>query len=55
MTCASMQDIMLILMRRTETASAGVSILSCENALTLSGLIASMSWSTWLSPRRTVL
>jgi hypothetical protein len=28
---------------------------SCGNDSTLSGLIASMSWSIWPSPRRTVL
>jgi hypothetical protein len=54
-TCASMQVIMLILMRRRETTSAGVSTPSCENVSTMSVLIASMSWSTWPSPRRIVL
>jgi hypothetical protein len=53
--CASMQVIMLIPMRRRETASTGVSIPSCGNVSTLSGLIASMSWSTSPSPRRIVL
>jgi hypothetical protein len=46
---------MLILMRRRETASAGVLTPSCGNDSTLSGLIASMSWSTWPSPRRIAL
>jgi hypothetical protein len=55
MTCASTQVIMLIPMRRRETASAEVSIPSCVSVSTLSRLIASMSWSTWPSPRRTVL
>jgi hypothetical protein len=55
MTCASMQDIMLILTRRKETSSAGVSTPNCENVSTLFGLIASMSWTTWPSPRRIVL
>jgi hypothetical protein len=32
-----------------------VSIPSCVSVSTLSGLIASMSWSTWPSPRRIVL
>jgi hypothetical protein len=32
-----------------------VSTPSCGNVSTLSGLIASMSWSTWPSPRRIVL
>jgi hypothetical protein len=54
-TCASTQVIMLILIRRRETASAGVSTPSCVSISTLSGLIASMSWSTWPSPRRIVL
>ena len=48
-TYASMQVIMLIPMRR-ETASAGVSTPSCGNVLTLSGQIASVSWSTWPLP-----
>jgi hypothetical protein len=55
MTYASTQVIMLIPMRRRETASAEVSIPSCVSVSTLSRLIASMSWSTWPSPRRTVL
>jgi hypothetical protein len=55
MTYASMQVIMLTLMRRREIASTGVSIPSCVSVSTLSGLIASMSWSTWPSHRRTVL
>jgi hypothetical protein len=55
MTYASMQVTMLILMKRRETASAGVSTPSCGNVSTLSVLITSMSWSTWPSPRRTVL
>jgi hypothetical protein len=45
-TCASTQGIMLILMRRRETVSAGVSTPSCVSVSTLFGLIASMSWST---------
>jgi hypothetical protein len=49
-TYASMQGIMLILMKRRGIASAGVSIPSCGNDSTLSELIASMSWSTWPSP-----
>jgi hypothetical protein len=40
---------------RRETASTGVSTPSCGNVSTLSVLIASMSWSTWPSPRRTAL
>jgi hypothetical protein len=55
MTYASMQVIMLTLMRRREIASTGVSIPRCVSVSTLSGLIASMSWSTWPSHRRTVL
>jgi hypothetical protein len=55
MTYASMQVTMLILMRRRETAFAGVLTPSCENDSTLSGLIATMSWSTWPSPRRIAL
>jgi hypothetical protein len=50
-TCVSTQVIMLIPMRRRETASTGVSTPNCESVSTLSGLIASMSWSTWPSPR----
>jgi hypothetical protein len=41
---------MLIQMRRSETAFAGVSTPSCVSVSTLSGPIASMSWSTWHLP-----
>src|SRR5688572_24176211 len=54
-TYASMQGIMLILMKRRGIASAGVSLPSCGNDSTLSGPIASMSWSTWPSLRRIAL
>ena len=54
-TYASMQGIMLILMKRRGIASAGVSIPSCGKDSTLSGPIASMSWSTWPSLRRIAL
>jgi hypothetical protein len=53
--CASTQGIMLILMRRRETVSAGVSTPSCVSVSTLFGLIASMNWLTWPSHRKTVL
>jgi hypothetical protein len=54
-TYASMQGTMLILMKRKETASVGVLTPSCGNDSTLSGLMTSMSWSTWPSPRRIAL
>src|SRR5688572_31407893 len=54
-TYASMEGIMLILMKRRGIASAEVSIPSCGNDSTLSGLIASMSWSTWPSLRKIAL
>jgi hypothetical protein len=55
MTCASMLDIMQIQMRRRETGSEGGSALSSVIVSTSSGPTATMSWSTWLSPRRTAL
>jgi hypothetical protein len=54
MTCASMLDIMQIRTRRRETGSGGGSTLSSLTISTPSGPTAIMSWSTWLSPRRTV-
>jgi hypothetical protein len=53
MTCASMLDIMQIRMRRRETCSGGGSALSSVTVSTPSGPTVTMSWSTWLSPRRT--
>jgi hypothetical protein len=53
MTCASMLDIMQIRTRRRETSSGGGSTLSSVTVSTPSGPTATMSWSTWLSPRRT--
>jgi hypothetical protein len=55
MTCASMLDTTRIQMRRRETGSGGGSALSSVIVSTLSGPIVTMSWSTWLSPRRTAL
>jgi hypothetical protein len=55
MTSASMLDITQIRMRRRETGSGGGSALSSVTASTPSGPTATMSWSTWLSPRRTAL
>jgi hypothetical protein len=52
MTCASMLDIMQIRTRRRETG--GGSALSSVTVSTPSGPTATMSWSTWPSPRRTV-
>src|SRR6187455_752387 len=53
MTCASMLDIMQIRTRRRETGSGGGSALSSVTVSTPSGPTATMSWSTWLSLRRT--
>ena len=55
MTCASMLDITQIRMRRRETGSGGGSALSSVTVSTPSGPTVTMSWSTWLSPRRTAL
>ena len=55
MTCASMRDIMQIQMRRRGTGSGGGSALSSGIVSTPSGPTATMSWSTWLSPKRTAL
>jgi hypothetical protein len=55
MTCASMRDIMQIQMRRSETGSGGGSALSSVTVSTPSGPTVTMSWSTWLFPRRTAL
>jgi hypothetical protein len=52
MTCASMLGIMLIRTRRRETGSGGGSALSSVTVSTPLGPTATMSWSTWLSPRR---
>jgi hypothetical protein len=54
MTCASMLGIMQIRTRRRETGSGGGSALSFVTVSTPSGPTATMSWSTWPSPRRTV-
>jgi hypothetical protein len=54
MTCASMLDIMQIRTRRRETGSGGGSALSSVTVSTPLGPTATMSWSTWPSPRRTV-
>jgi hypothetical protein len=53
--CCSMLDITQIRMRRRETGSGGGSALSSVTVSTPSGPIVTMSWSTWLSPRRTAL
>jgi hypothetical protein len=53
MTYASMLGIMQIRTRRRETGSGGGSALSSVTVSTPSGPTATMSWSTWLSPRRT--
>jgi hypothetical protein len=55
MTCASMLDITRIQMRRRETCSGGGSALSSVTVSTPSGPTVTMSWSTWLSPKRTAL
>jgi hypothetical protein len=55
MTCASMWDTTRIQMRRRETGSGGGSALSSVTVSTPSGPTATMSWSTWLSPKRTAL
>ena len=55
MTCASMLGIMQIRTRRRETGSGGGSALSSVTVSTPSGPTATMSWSTWLSPKRTAL
>jgi hypothetical protein len=55
MICASMRDIMQIQMRRRETGSGGGSALSSVTVSTPSGPTTTMSWSTWLSPKRTAL
>jgi hypothetical protein len=55
MTCASMLDITQIRMRRREIGSGGGSALSSVIVSTPSGPTATMSWSTWLSPKGTAL
>jgi hypothetical protein len=55
MTCANMLDITQTRMRRRETGSGGGSALSSMIVSTPSGPTVTMSWSTWLSPRRTAL
>jgi hypothetical protein len=55
MTCANMLDIMQIQMRRSKTGSRGGSALSSVTVSTPSGPTVTMSWSTWLFPRRTAL
>jgi hypothetical protein len=55
MTCASMLGITQIRMRRRETGSGGGSALSSVTVSTPSGPTTTMSWSTWLSPKRTAL
>src|SRR5688572_20737546 len=55
MTCASTRDIMQIQMRKRGTDSGGGSALSSGIVSTPSGPTATMSWSTWLSPKRTAL
>jgi hypothetical protein len=54
MTCVSMLGIMQIRTRRRETSSGGGLALSSVTISTPSGPTATMSWSTWPSPRRTV-
>jgi hypothetical protein len=54
MSYASMLDITRIRMRRSETGSGGGSALSSVTVSTPSGPIVTMSWLTWLSPRRIV-
>jgi hypothetical protein len=54
LTYANMLDIMQTRTRRRETGSGGGSALSSMTVSTPSGLTATMSWSTWPSPRRTV-
>jgi hypothetical protein len=54
MTYASMPGIMQTQTRRRETGSGGGSALSSVTVSTPSGPTATMSWSTWPSPRRTV-
>jgi hypothetical protein len=55
MTCASMLGITQIRMRRRGTGSGGGSALSSVIVSTPSEPTVIMSWSTWLSPRRTAL
>jgi hypothetical protein len=52
MTYVSMQATMLTLTRKRETGSAGASTLSFVTVSTQSEPTATMSWSTWPSPRR---
>jgi hypothetical protein len=54
MTCANMLGIMQIRTRRREIGSGGGLALSSVTVSTPSGPTATMSWSTWPSPRRTV-
>jgi hypothetical protein len=54
MTCASMLGIMQIRTRRRGTGSGGGSALSSVTVSTPSGPTTTISWSTWLSPRRIV-
>ena len=55
MTYASMLGITQIRIRRRETGSRGGSAPSSATVSTPSGPTVTMSWSTWLSPRRTAL
>jgi hypothetical protein len=55
MTYASMLGITQTRMRRRETGSGGGSALSSVIVSTPSGPTVTMSWLTWLSPRRTAL
>jgi hypothetical protein len=55
MTCASMLGTMQTRTRRRGTGSDGGSALSSVIVSTPLGPTATMSWSTWLSPRRTAL
>jgi hypothetical protein len=55
MTCANMLGITQTRMKRRETGLGGGSALSSVTVSTPSGPTATMSWSTWLSPRRTAL
>jgi hypothetical protein len=55
MTCANMLDITQTRVRRRETGSGGGSALSSVIVSTPSGPTTTMSWSIWLSPRRTAL
>jgi hypothetical protein len=54
MTYASMLDIVQIRTRRREIGSGGGSALSSVTVSIPSGPTATMSWSTWPSPRRTI-